>query len=171
MGLSFLRIKRIIIMADEDTIEVASSGSALTYPMQCSALRKGGFVMIKNRPMKIIDMSTSKTGKHGHAKAHLVATDIFTGKKAEDLCPSTHNMNVPVVKRKEYMLIDIDEDDHMSLMDNGTGDVKADVKVPDDSVGKSIRDYFEGESDEIMVTILFACDEEKAVSVKAKSAN
>jgi translation elongation factor P/translation initiation factor 5A len=24
-------------------------------------------------------MSTSKTGKHGHAKVHMVALDIFTG--------------------------------------------------------------------------------------------
>ena len=28
------------------------------------------------RPCKIIDMSTSKTGKHGHAKVHLVAIDV-----------------------------------------------------------------------------------------------
>lgn len=26
--------------------------------------------------LQIIDMSTSKTGKHGHAKVHLVATDV-----------------------------------------------------------------------------------------------
>ena len=32
------------------------------------------------RPCKIVEMSTSKTGKHGHAKVHMVAIDIFTGK-------------------------------------------------------------------------------------------
>lgn len=58
-------------------------------------------------PTQIIDMSTSKTGKHGHAKVHLVATDIFTQRKYEDISPSTHNMDVPNVSRVEYQLINI----------------------------------------------------------------
>src|SRR5690242_1297833 len=93
----------------------ATSGASLSYPQQCSALRKNGHVLLKGFPCKIVDMSTSKTGKHGHAKVHLIGVDIFTGKKYEDLCPSTHNMDVPIVNRQEYTLLDVDGD-YLSLM-------------------------------------------------------
>ena len=56
---------------DEGDFESADAGASATFPMQCSSLRKNGHVMIKNRPCKIVEMSTSKTGKHGHAKVSI----------------------------------------------------------------------------------------------------
>lgn len=35
--------------------------------------------IISGRPCKIVEMSTSKTGKHGHAKVHLVGIDVSFG--------------------------------------------------------------------------------------------
>ncbi|SCU97173.1 LADA_0H04896g1_1 [Lachancea dasiensis] len=151
-------------MAEEEhTFETVDAGSSLTYPMQCSALRKNGFVVIKSRPCKIVDMSTSKTGKHGHAKVHLVAIDIFTGKKLEDLSPSTHNMDVPNVKRTEYQLLDID-DGFLSLM-TADGDTKDDVRTPDGDIGEQIQSGFD-EGKDLMVTIISAMGEEAAISCK-----
>merc|ERR1712115_365913 len=151
----------------EHTFDSADAGASTTFPMQCSALRKNGFVVIKNRPCKIVEMSTSKTGKHGHAKVHLVAIDIFTGKKLEDICPSTHNMDVPNVNRKDYQLIGL-EDDFLSLMDDG-GDTRDDLKCPDGEVGDAIREAIDKEQ-EILCTVLKACGEECVIQTKVNTA-
>ncbi|KAG7715600.1 hypothetical protein KL949_004017 [Ogataea haglerorum] len=141
----------------------ADAGSSLTYPMQCSALRKNGFVVIKGRPCKIVDMSTSKTGKHGHAKVHLVGIDIFTQKKLEDLSPSTHNMEVPFVTRTEYQLLDID-DGYLNLMTND-GETKDDVKAPEGELGDKLQADFD-EGKDLLVTVISAMGEEACVSYK-----
>ncbi|KAL4815157.1 translation protein SH3-like domain-containing protein [Aspergillus spinulosporus] len=151
--------------AHDVTFESADAGASATYPMQCSALRKNGFVVIKNRPCKIVDMSTSKTGKHGHAKVHLVAIDIFTGKKYEDLSPSTHNMDVPNVSRKEYQLLDVTDDGFLSLMDDN-GETKDDVKVPEGEVGERINKMFKEEEKDCNVVILTSMGEQMCMEVK-----
>ncbi|KAI0043684.1 eukaryotic translation initiation factor 5A-2 [Auriscalpium vulgare] len=153
-------------MSDDEhnqTFEQANAGASTTYPMQCSALRKNGHVVIKGRPCKIVEMSTSKTGKHGHAKVHLVAIDIFTGKKLEDICPSTHNMDVPNVSRNEYQLVNVD-DGFLNLMTTD-GVAKDDVKVPEGEIGKQIQADFDDGKD-LLVTIVSAMGEEQAISVK-----
>merc|ERR1712105_521667 len=149
-------------MADlEADFEQGTSGASATFPQQCSALRKNGYVMIKDRPCKIVEMSTSKTGKHGHAKVHMVALDIFTGKKLEDICPSTHNMNVPHVTRKDYQFNSESDDGFACLMDMDDPSVtKEDLKMPF-AAENLCNDIRKTESDGGLVTVLSAVGEEK----------
>lgn len=152
-------------MADEDhTFDAGGdAGASATFPMQCSALRKNGFCVMKGRPCKIVDMSTSKTGKHGHAKVSLVGIDIFTGKKYEEMSPSTHNMDVPNVSRQEYTVLDIDDGFLSLMMPDGT--TKDDVRLPDGEIGDRIQNDFD-EGKELIVTVIKAMGEEAAISVK-----
>jgi len=93
---------------------MAEDDSNLGYsPLKCSSLKKNGFVLLNNNqnPCKIVSMSTSKTGKHGGAKVHMVGIDIFNGKKFEELCGSTANMNVPDIDRYDLQLCDIVHED------------------------------------------------------------
>jgi len=149
---------------DHDFVE-AGSGASSTYPMQCSALRKNGFVMLKARPCRIMEMTTSKTGKHGHAKVHLVGIDIFNSKKYEDLCPSTHNIDVPNVSRNDFQLIDISEDGFVSLM-NEKGDTRDDLRLPtDEELAKKIKEEFTKDNS-VIITVLSAIGEEQIIACK-----
>lgn len=156
-------------MSEEfDTVD---AGSSLTYPMQAGALRKGGHVMIKGNPCKIIEITTSKTGKHGHAKAHIIGIDIFTDKKCEDLCPSTHNMEVPNTARTEYQLLDCDPEEASVSVLLENGDTKDDLNLPKKTDGnyedvseQLIKMFDDGKS--VLVTVLAAMDKEKIVALK-----
>ncbi|KAG0081835.1 Eukaryotic translation initiation factor 5A, partial [Podila epicladia] len=154
-------------MADEaqheHTFEDADASASLTYPVQCSGLRKNDHVVIKGHPCKIVDMSTSKIGENGHAKVNLVGIDIFTGRKYEDMFPSTHNMDVPNIRRSEYQLVDI-ADGFLSMMDDG-GEMKEDVKLPAGGLGDAIAAEFEAGRD-LLVTVVSAMGEEAAISSK-----
>jgi len=151
-------------MADDHEFQSASSGASKTFPAQCSSLRKGGYVVLKGFPCKIMEMSTSKTGKHGHAKVHLVGVDIFTGKKYEDLSPSTHNMDVPEVTRLDYQLCDVSDDGFVSLM-APDGSTKDDLKVPEGELGESLRAAFK-EGKDLSASVLGALDQEMIVAFK-----
>uniref|UniRef100_A0A7S2IN40 Eukaryotic translation initiation factor 5A n=2 Tax=Alexandrium andersonii TaxID=327968 RepID=A0A7S2IN40_9DINO len=165
-------------MADDDdhTFESTESGASHVYPQQAGELRKGSHVMIKGHPCKVAEISTSKTGKHGHAKAHIVALDIFTSKKYEDLCPTSHNVEVPFVKRTEYQLLNADKDTgevSLLLEDGGTKD---DLNMPcfinqgeptedDQKVQKEMLEAFAAGKTTI-VAVLSACGQEKIVGCK-----
>jgi len=150
---------------DLDFQNQGDSGASAVYPAQCSSLRKNGFVVMKGRPCKIVEMSTSKTGKHGHAKVHLVGIDLFNAKKYEDICPSTHNMDVPFCKRTDYQLVDISADGFLTLMEDN-GDVREDIKMPEGDLATEIRTKFDDGID-VVCTVLAAMGIEQVIGTKS----
>merc|ERR1719375_2043135 len=56
--------------------------------------------------------------------------DIFTGKKYEDLCPTSHNMDIPFVKRTEYQLLNADKDSGEVSLLLEDGNTKDDLNLP-----------------------------------------
>jgi len=141
------------------------SNTTKVVQAKASSVKKGGFIVINGRPCKVVEMSTSKTGKHGSAKVHFVALDIFTNKKMEELSPSTHNVDVPEVSRIDYQLIDISDDGYAALLlDDGS--TKNDLKVLDGEVGDKIRTDFSAGS-EVWVTVQSAMGQEMIMTSKA----
>ena len=125
---------------------------------------------IKDKPCKVSAVSTSKTGKHGHAKCNFTAIDVFTNKKYEDIIPATHTAHIPVVTRKDYDLIDISDDGFLTLMDD-EGEMKEDLKLPEvpESYSRDLKIAFEKAQEAstgISVSVLTAMGHEQVMSHK-----
>jgi translation initiation factor 5A len=162
-------------MSDVDDAEFdsADAGAADCIPKQAGEIRKGAYAMLKGHPCKVVDYSTSKTGKHGHAKAHIIGIDIFTGKKHEDLCPTSHNMSVPNVNKDEYTVMDVADDGQLSLL-TAAGDTKDDLNLPDGTddskaIAKEIQEKFAA-GKTLIVTVMSAVGQEMICAVKEDNA-
>ncbi len=156
-------------MGEEDEqFEAVESNSTLTYPVAAGNLKKGDYLVIKGHPCKIIDISVSKTGKHGHAKASITAVDIFTKQKMEDQSPTTHNLPVPFVKSTNYTLLDIGKDGRLSLMDDESN-TREDLNLPDDvDLATELKDLF-ASGKELILIVIGAMGKEQVLSYKGST--
>jgi len=159
---------------DHETFETTDAGASHTYPQAAGTIRKNGFIVIKGRPCKVVDVSTSKTGKHGHAKCNFVGVDIFTGKKYEDMTPSSHNMDVPNITRTEYTLLDVNDEGFVSLMAEN-GDTREDLTLPKgteeaEKLATQIKEQFAA-GQELVVSVLKAMGDEMINSIKVVNAS
>eukprot|EP00587_Corethron_hystrix_P012972 CAMPEP_0113303760 /NCGR_PEP_ID=MMETSP0010_2-20120614/4041_1 /TAXON_ID=216773 ORGANISM="Corethron hystrix, Strain 308" /NCGR_SAMPLE_ID=MMETSP0010_2 /ASSEMBLY_ACC=CAM_ASM_000155 /LENGTH=158 /DNA_ID=CAMNT_0000157809 /DNA_START=127 /DNA_END=604 /DNA_ORIENTATION=- /assembly_acc=CAM_ASM_000155 len=153
---------------DEDyAIENSDAGASLTIPCEAGQVKKGGYMMIKGKPCKVLSISVSKTGSMVTPNAIFLAVDIFTGKKLEDMVPSTHGTTVPVVKKTEWEIIDIGDEDELTLMDE-SGDQKTDVNLPTipEGMDKKIREAWNEGENQVMVTVQAAVGLEQVVAFK-----
>merc|ERR1711990_10018 len=161
-------------------IETTDAGASATVSVEAGQIRKGGYIMIKGKPCKAKDVSVSKTGKHGHAKCKFSASCIFTGATCEELCPSTHSIAVPFVKKNDFQVMGL-EGDYLQLMDEEM-EMKEDLQLPnvdyntddDNKISEQIKSIIEeidgGAEIELYCTVMQAIGKEKVVEIKKKDA-
>jgi len=63
-------------------------------------LRVGSLLVIDGEPCRIVEISKAKTGKHGSAKAHVVAISIVSGIKKTLVAPVDTRVEVPIVDKR-----------------------------------------------------------------------
>jgi len=99
-------------------------------------LKPGNFIVIDNEPCKIVEMSKAKTGKHGSAKAHVVAIGLFSGAKKTLVAPVDQQVEVPVIEKRVGQVI-ADTGNSLQIMDLETYET---FEVEKQYVDEKIRD-------------------------------
>jgi translation initiation factor 5A len=72
----------------------------MSKPVDVGSLRVGGYMIIDNEPCRIVDIAKSKPGKHGSAKARIVAIGVFDGQKRQFVKPVDLNTEIPIIDKR-----------------------------------------------------------------------
>jgi translation initiation factor 5A len=141
-------------MSDNEFTQ-GESGASTTELAEAGRMKPGSLIMLKETfPCKVTAFSTAKPGKHGSAKAMITGKDIFTDKQYEETFGTGDMIPRPIVVKKEYQCLSI-EDDFPQLMD-GNGEIVEDVKLPEEAhlsdVTKKIVASVDAEK-ELLVTV------------------
>jgi len=70
-------------------------------------LRPNGFVLLDDEPCIVEDVSISKPGKHGGAKARLSSMGVFDGKRRIIVKPADARVDVPVIEKRNMQVVAI----------------------------------------------------------------
>jgi translation initiation factor 5A len=77
----------------------------MSKPMDLGALRVGSYIILDGEPCKIVNYTKSKPGKHGAAKARIVAIGVFDGAKRTIVKPVSAQVDVPLIEKKTGQVI------------------------------------------------------------------
>jgi len=75
-------------------------GESMSRPVDVGELRVGGYMMIDGEPCRIMDIAKSKPGKHGSAKARIVAIGVFDNQKRQFVKPVDCGAEIPIIDKR-----------------------------------------------------------------------
>jgi len=94
----------------------------MSKPVSIGSLKVGHHILIENEPCRIVEYEKSKPGKHGSAKARIVAIGIFDGVKRSIVSPVEAKTESPIIEKRGGQVISVSESS-VQLMDLETYEV------------------------------------------------
>jgi translation initiation factor 5A len=110
----------------------------MSKPVEVGDLREGGYLMIDNEPCRIVSTEKSKPGKHGSAKARIVAIGVFDGVKRSIVNPVDTRVDVPIIEKKTGQVIATLGQNQYQIMDLETFET-FDSVVDEGELGGSLK--------------------------------
>jgi translation initiation factor 5A len=93
-------------------------------------LKIGKYVLIDDIPCKVVEIESSKPGKHGSAKMRITAIGVFEGQKKTLLSPGDADVDVPIIERRNVQIMSV-SGNNAQVMDQQTYEVY-DMEIPAD---------------------------------------
>ena len=107
----------------------------MSKPVELGAIKVGSFVMVDSEPCRIVEYSKSKPGKHGSAKARVVAIGVFDNAKRSFVKPVNSQVEVPIIEKRSGQVLAV-MSSTVQLMDLETYEV-FESPFPEDEALKS----------------------------------
>ncbi len=102
-----------------------------------TSIKEGSFILIDGVACKVVNMDTSKSGKHGHAKVRIVAIGLLDEKKREVVMPGHDNVEVPIIEKRTAQVLSI-VGDKANVMDAETFET-FDMAIPAEMKGQVVE--------------------------------
>ncbi|MCW4052626.1 MAG: translation initiation factor IF-5A [Candidatus Bathyarchaeota archaeon] len=77
----------------------------MSKPADVGDLRVGGYVIVDDEPCRVVNLTKSKPGKHGAAKARIVAVGVFDGGKRTFVKPVSAQIEVPLIEKRNGQVL------------------------------------------------------------------
>ncbi len=72
----------------------------MSRPVDVGTLKTGSYVIVDDEPCRIVDITKSKPGKHGSAKARVVTIGVFDGVKRSFVKPVNAKVEMPMIEKR-----------------------------------------------------------------------
>ena len=93
-------------------------------------LKEGKYVIIEDIPCRIVNIDSSKPGKHGAAKMRVTGIGVFDSQKKMLLVPSDADVEVPIIERQTAQVVAVNGNT-AQLMDTTTYEV-FELSIPEE---------------------------------------